>query len=294
MDSPATPHHARLHRRGVILILAAALMWSSAGLFTRAIPVDLWTMQFGRSLTGGLFLLAVVLLQHGRAAPAVFRGIGRVGLAVVPLTAISTLSFLSAMKLTSVAQVMIIYATQPFVSAAVARVWLGEPMGRRTIVASLVAMVGVAVTLLGSPWGGPVLGAALAFLMVVTFSFVMVLARGRHEISMTALNSLGCLLCALACWPLARVAALTSYDTGMLVLFGCVTVGFGLVVLMEGARHVPAGEASLLMTADVPLSPLWVWLAFGEQPGAAASVGGAVVIGAMLWQIAGGRAVAAP
>ena len=289
MDSPATPDRARLHRRGAILIVAAALLWSCAGLFMRAIPVDLWTLLAGRSLAGGLFLLAAVVVRHGRAAAAVFGGIGLAGLAVVPVAALSMVCFVSAMKLTSVAQVMIVYATQPFASAAVAWVWLGEPMGRRTILASLVAMAGVAITLLGAPWGGPVLGAALAFLMVFTFAFVMVLARGRHEISMTAVNSLACLLCAACCLPLAQPALLTPHNAAMLALFGCVTIGLGFILLMEGARHVPAGEASLLSTADVPLSPLWVWLVFGEQPGAAALIGGGVVIGAMLWQIAGGR-----
>ena len=287
MSATSSTDSARLHRRGVLLILAAALLWSAAGFFSRAIPVDLWTMQAGRAMSGGLLLLLIALWQHGRATPRVFAAIGWIGLAVVPLAAAGMVSFIAALKFATVAQVMIVYATQPFVSAAQALVLLGEPMGRRTVIASAAAVAGVAISVAGGPQGGNLIGVALAFLMVFTFGFVMVLARGRHEISMTAVNCLAALLCVAVCWPLAQAAPLGWQTIALLALFGASTLGLGMFLLMAGARHVPSGEASLLALLDVPLSPLWVWLAFGEQAGAASMVGGAIVLGALVWQIAG-------
>lgn len=276
---------ARLHRRGVFLILAAALLWSVAGLFSRVIPADLWTMQFGRSLAGGVFLLAVTLALHGRATARVFHNIGGLGLAAVPVLALSMLCFIAALKTTSVAQVMIIYATQPFVSAAIAWVLLREPMGRGAMIASAAALLGIAVTFYGASWDGPVMGSLLALLMVVTFGFVLVLARGRRDISMNALTCAACLLCAAACWPLSQTASLTWGDAAMLALFGFLTVGLGMTLLMIGAKDVPAGEASLFSAMDVPLSPLWVWLALGERPSQATLIGGAVVLAALFWHL---------
>lgn len=288
MISPTPIDLSRLRRRGIALIIASALLWSVSGLFTRAIPADLWTMQFGRSLAGGLFLLALALGQNGRATARLFFGVGWLGLAAVPVLALSMICFIAAMRTTTVAQVMIVYATQPFASAAVAWLLLREPMGRRTMIASLAALAGVALTFTGASGGGQWLGSLLALLMVATFSFVLVLARSRHEISMTALNCLACLACAAFCWPLSKTRGLSTENILLLAAFGVLTIGLGLALLMQGARHVPAGEASLFSTTDVPLSPLWVWLVYGEQPTFWTLVGGAVVISALLWQLSGG------
>jgi drug/metabolite transporter (DMT)-like permease len=55
---------------------------------------------------------------------------------------------------------------------------------------------------------------------------------------------------------------------------------------MEGAKHIPAAEAGLISMLDVVLGPLWVLLAFGEKPGPMAVVGGALVMAALIWQLA--------
>ena len=55
---------------------------------------------------------------------------------------------------------------------------------------------------------------------------------------------------------------------------------------MEGAKHIPAAEAGLISMLDVVLGPLWVFLAFGERPGRSAIIGGALVLGALVWRLA--------
>jgi drug/metabolite transporter (DMT)-like permease len=34
---------------------------------------------------------------------------------------------------------------------------------------------------------------------------------------------------------------------------------------------------------DIVLGPLWVWLAFGENPGTAALLGGGLILAAVVW-----------
>jgi drug/metabolite transporter (DMT)-like permease len=41
---------------------------------------------------------------------------------------------------------------------------------------------------------------------------------------------------------------------------------------------IPAAEAALLTALDVPLAPLWVWLAFGETPSPYTMAGGTIVL----------------
>jgi drug/metabolite transporter (DMT)-like permease len=58
------------------------------------------------------------------------------------------------------------------------------------------------------------------------------------------------------------------------------------VLFMEGAKLIPSAEAGLISLLDVVLGPIWVFLAFGENPGLAALIGGAIVLGAALWRMA--------
>ena len=55
------------------------------------------------------------------------------------------IAYVAALKLTTVANVVIVYATVPFVAAALAWLWMGEAFRRRTLIASVVALLGVAI-----------------------------------------------------------------------------------------------------------------------------------------------------
>ena len=102
---------------GVTLVVLSAFAFSTAGFFTRLIDTDVWTMLFWRGLFGGLFLFAMLAWrQQGRVVQAV-RDIGRDGLLIALCSAMATVCFLNALRLSSVADVLVIDATIPFVTA---------------------------------------------------------------------------------------------------------------------------------------------------------------------------------
>ena len=73
---------------------------------------------------------------------------------------------------------------------------------------------------------------------------------------------------------------------GVLFVFGLTTIGLAFVLFMEGAKFIPSAEAGLISLLDVVLGPIWVFLAFGENPGAATVLGGVIVLGAAVWRMA--------
>jgi drug/metabolite transporter (DMT)-like permease len=72
----------------------------------------------------------------------------------------------------------------------------------------------------------------------------------------------------------------------MLALFGASQSALGLTLFSFGSRMVPAAEATLLTALDVPLAPLWVWLAFSEVPSFYTLLGGAIVLAAVFGHVA--------
>jgi drug/metabolite transporter (DMT)-like permease len=275
------PDHAPTVR-GSLLVAASAVAFSTAGLFTRLIAADSWTMLFWRGLFGGAFILAGILwIERGRTIAA-FAGMGRAGLLAATCSTVSTICFILALRHTTVAAVTIIYATAPFLAAAIAWAWLRERPARRTLTASLLALVGVLVMAGGNGSGGEAFGNALALVMTCLMALMMVVVHRHRRVSMLPGACLSALACAVLMAPLAHPGSVSAAEFGLLALFGISQFGLGLFLLVLGGRHVTGPRASLLSNLELPLAPLWVWLAFDESPTVVALIGGAVVAAAVL------------
>jgi drug/metabolite transporter (DMT)-like permease len=68
---------------------------------------------------------------------------------------------------------------------------------------------------------------------------------------------------------------------GVLFAFGVFEMGLGLVLFTAGAQRVPPVEAAMIAILESILSPFWVWIFLGENPGLRTILGGAVVIAAV-------------
>ena len=271
---------------GVTLVALAGVLWSTGGLFVRALEaLDLWTMLAWRSLFAALALTVVVLFRHRGRTFGALRALGRPGLIAIPIALVSMTSFVVSVTLTTVANVMIVYATVPFIAAGIGFLWNGERPSRRMLLASVVAFLGVAIMAGASASLDDLLGNAVALLMTATFATQLVMARRYPTLEMAPVNGGGAALCALLFFPFASTVIPDPQQLVTLALFGIATTAGAYVLFLVGGRYIPSGEAGLIGMLDVVLAPLWVWLLFNERPGTAALIGGAVVMAAVLWYL---------
>lgn len=267
---------------GTMLLLASAVAYSTAGFFTRLIPVDAWTLLFWRGLFGGGFLAIVVAVQQrGRLWPAI-RATGVEGVLVAVCSAVATVCFLNAMRLTSVADVMVIDAAIPFVTAAMAWLIVRERESVWMLGATAAAFAGMAVMAGAAVMQGHVLGDVLAFVMATLMALVIVLIRRKRGVNMVPAVCASAFLCSLIVWPFASPLQVDAREFGLLALFGVSQFGLGLLLLAYGTPLVSATRGALLGVLQTPLATLWVWLAFAEQPAVLTLVGGAIVLAAVL------------
>jgi drug/metabolite transporter (DMT)-like permease len=267
---------------GTLLLVASASAYSTAGFFTRLIQVDAWTLLFWRGLFGGAFLaLIVVVQQRGRLWPAI-RAMGIEGVLVAICSALATVCFLNAMRLTSVADVMVIDAAIPFVTAAMAWLILGERESLWTLGATATAFAGMAVMAGPAVVQGRFLGDALAFAMAVLMALVIVLIRRKKGVNMVPAVCASAFLCSLIVWPFATPLQVDAREFGLLALFGVSQFGLGLLLLAFGTPLVSATRGALLGVLQTPLGTLWVWLAFAEQPALLTLIGGGIVLAAVV------------
>jgi drug/metabolite transporter (DMT)-like permease len=264
---------------------ASAVAYSTAGLFTRLVDLDIWTVLFWRGMFAGLFVAAFVLWQSGRGVVAAIRAIGTNGLWIAALSAAATIFFLNALRLTSVAEVAVINATSPLVTGVLARLFIGERGHWTTLAASLVALVGIAVMFNPTVSTGHLTGNLLAVAMTLCLAGMLVMLRGNRNVSMLPATGLSAFLCAFAVWPFANPGTAHGMNLIYLVLFGTFQFGLGLLLLTLGSRLVSATRSSLISRLQLPLAPVWVWLAFGEVPSRATCVGGLIVAAAVLGEM---------
>ncbi len=275
-------------RRGLVLTSAATLIWSTAGIFTRLLGhLDVWTVLAGRAGFGALFMAVAAFLEwrRGRLGPRFGLG-SKLAPLIILLAAIAMSTYIAAIRVTTVADVMVIYSTLPFVTAGLAFILLRERPSARTLVASTIALVGVAVMVGGATGTGRLLGEALSFAMTIGFGLMVVLQRRHPEMSLTSINTLGSLLAAIIAFNLAPPQPVDAADLVILAVFGLATICIAFVMFMDGAKLIPAAESALINMAEAVLGPVWVLIFFGEHPGASALIGGVLVLGAVIWRVA--------
>jgi drug/metabolite transporter (DMT)-like permease len=267
---------------GSLVVALSAIAFSSAGLFTRLISVDVWTMLFWRGLFGGLLISGCIAWQERGGTIRAIAAVGLAGLLTASCSTLGTICFITSLRKTTVADVTIIYATAPFIAAAITWTRTSERPQRATLAASVLALIGV-VAMCGAAFSAEqALGDLLALAMTVLMALMMVVIRENRHVSMLPASALSAFCCAAAVLPLSHPTEVTGTNLGLLALFGTTQFGLGLLLLTTGSRLISATRASLLANLELPFAPLWVWLAFDEVPSRSTVVGGGIVCAAVL------------
>jgi drug/metabolite transporter (DMT)-like permease len=276
------------YRLGIALVVAAAIAWSTAPLFTRLLPHDSWTILFWRGLfASGMIVVLMVVLQ-GRAGLRDLTRIDKNGWLVASLSTLAMIAFIPSLQLTDVSNVAIIIATGPFLAAALAWIWLREIPHLRTMLASIVALGGVMIIVGGARAGSDIFGIALACFMALAIAAMTVMVRRHRNTSMVSAAAMSNVLGSVISIPFASgITGITGFDLLILAMFGCFQVALGLTLFFLGSRLLPSGQAALISTLETPLMPFWIWVAFAEVPTLRVLAGGALVMGAVIADIIG-------
>lgn len=271
---------------GLTLVGMGVVLWSLAGLFVRAIDLDVWDLILWRSIFACLCPLAIAFVPVGARRADGFGldlGFGWHGCLAAALSATAMFCYVAALTLTTVANVLIIYATLPLATAVLGWLLYREATSRRLLAASAISMVGILVVA-GTALGGPDLaGNVLALAMTASFGALLVVTRRHGGLNIVHVNALGAALCAAAALPFSS-GQLPALDALVLTfLLALLTTTLAFLLFLAGGRYIASSESALVALLDVVLGPLWVWLAFAENPGLGAIAGGLIVVASVVW-----------
>ena len=260
---------------GISFVLVSALVFSSAGLFVKGVSADSWVILFWRGLFAALF--TIVYVSWRGTLSTEFRGMGWPGIAAGVVGASGTIAFIPSFKYTSIANVSLIYAVAPFVSAAVAWFWMKEKPGKTVLLASLGALFGVLLIVSGSLAKISLRGDLLALWMTLAMAVYVCIYR-RYPLTPSAGPAV---LLSLLLVPIGFAFG-DPFSAPIAEIF--IMGSFGLVfsiasiTLAEGARRLPASETALLSALETPLAPVWAFWLFSEYPAMTTIIGGSIIL----------------
>ncbi len=273
------------YRFGVILILLAGVFLSSAGIIVRQIETtDSWLILFYRSVSFVVTLLIFNIWNYRGRILKPFLEIGGLGVLTAVALACSFTTFLFAIILTTVANVVFILSAGPFFAALLGWIFLKEKVFKVTWIFLVIASGGIALMFFGDLAQGQMLGNLMALGAAASFAVAIVAMRKAGGVDMMPATCLAGVFAALVAAVMAEGFSLSVNDLLLSCLFGSAQIGIGFTLITLGTRSVPSVEVPLLVLTDTVLAPIWVWLLIGETPASLALLGGVAVLIAVLGQ----------
>ncbi|KLN61824.1 hypothetical protein WH96_05920 [Kiloniella spongiae] len=268
------------NKRGVFLVIMSAVLFSMAGIFTKSIQVETWSIIAWRGIFAALFLFVWIIYKRNFTRS--FVKMGASGISVAIIGALGSVAFLSAFKLTSVANVSLIYAAAPLLAAIIAWIWLKEKITRPVAWGCFGAISGVLIVVSGSIGSLNIEGDLLALAMTFSLALIMVIYRRYPNTPSAGPTALSSLLLVPVCFYAGNPLSIDLSEIIPLALFGLL-FSIAAISLTEGAKLIPSGRAALLSSLETPIAPLLAWLILAELPTLQAIIGGIVIMVAVIY-----------
>jgi drug/metabolite transporter (DMT)-like permease len=263
-------------RPGALLVLGAAVLWSTGGVAIKAVAEAPLKVAFYRSAFAAIALLFVLRPRLPR--------LGLPFLAGLVSYALCLTTFVVATKWTTAANAIFLQYSGVIWVLLLSPIVLKEPLSARDGIAIAVAFAGMALFFVDKLRVGGA-GDLVALSSGIFWAGLVLSLRRERNGGAEAVVTYGNVLTAVALLPfLAGHLSLSPRSALLLLFLGVVQLAAAYVLFVRGLKTVTATQASLIGMAEPVLNPVWVFLAIGERPSGSAMVGGAIVLGAIAWR----------
>src|SRR5947208_9559146 len=197
----------------LLLVLGAAILWSTGGLFIKATHLSAFELSFGRSLLGAV-TIAILTRREGF-------GLNRVSALTSILYAALLILFVLATKLTTAANAIFLQYTAPVYVLLLEPLFYKEKFRMRNLATVGACVVGMSLFFVGKLRPEDVSGNLLALASGICFALFFLLMRHSkaRDVNRASATIYGNLLAVLVCAP-AFVGAIRRGISA--VDFGCV------------------------------------------------------------------------
>lgn len=277
------------HRQAVMLMIACTMMWSIAGVVTRHLAqAKSFEVTFWRSFFTLISLLVILPSIHGKSLLPKFKQGGRYLWISGVCWSVMFTAFMTALTMTSVANVLITLSLGPMLTALFARVFIGHKLPARTIIAIVVAGLGIAYMYAAQinlsdmkQLAGMLVALGVPIAAAVNWTLVQHSQAQGHDVDLVPAVMVGAFISSLVTFPLSMPFQATGHDVALLALLGLVQLAIPCALAVVCARYLKAPEVSLLALLEIIFGITLAWVGANEKPGLPVLLGGSLVLGAL-------------
>jgi drug/metabolite transporter (DMT)-like permease len=256
--------------RHVLLLLAAAILWSLGGVLIKCIE---WSPI---AIAGSRSLIAIIVI--GLVMPGVFKKISWSTLPGAVAYAGTVILFVVATKLTSAANAIFLQYTAPVYIAIISPWILHERTKPLDWLLIFVALCGVALFFVDQLSLAGISGVIAALGSGMSFAWLTVFMRRQRSESPEAIVLLGNLLTSLCGLPWMFPLANIERNGIWILLLGILQLAIPYLLYSRAIKHIRALDAAIISIIEPILNPIWVILIRGEHASFWSIIGGTIVL----------------
>ncbi|MCQ5122084.1 DMT family transporter [Massilicoli timonensis] len=259
--------------KGNALIFITAFFWSLGGLLYRMVDLN------AVLIAGVTCMIAYVIM-------GIYRKSMRISLTKTAALAgfcscMTNITFILANQMTSAANAIVLqYASPIFCLLYECLYYRRRPAWKQMAVIGM-AFGGLILFFFGKLDQGAMLGNLFAIISGIFFGGVFFLNTLPQARPSDSTQFAYLLQIAISLPLLGQLSSLNQEGMLGLALIGVLQMGFAGITFAIGIRHTDSISANLIGILETIMSPLWVFLAYGEVPGTYAFLGAAVLLGAV-------------
>ena len=262
-------------RSGPLFITSAAILWSFAGVCVKLIPWSGFSISCFRSI-----LAALVIAIYMKKPKIVFSRNHLIGALAMVTTGVL---FMLSNKLTTAANAIVLHYTAPLFVLLYTSFSERRRPGRADLLMCFFVLGGCVLAFADRMDAGALLGNVLAVLSGLAYSVEFIINRKPGTDSIQSIFQ-GSLLGAVVFLPFLLTEPNFTFSPlpiGIALFQGLFQYGLSHVMFGIGIKRTDQISASLLVTVEPILNPVWVFLFLGEAPGPLALAGFAVTVTAV-------------
>jgi drug/metabolite transporter (DMT)-like permease len=277
---------------GRIPMLLCVLCWSTSGLFIKFIG---WHPMVIAGLRSGIAAVFMLLVRRGSlfagASPGALTGKtskGVPGMILLLAAAFSSagtkILYVTANKLTSPANAILLHHSAPVWAAFLGWFLIGERPGKRQWVSLVFVCAGLLLFFINSLNRGSLAGDGAALAAGLCFGAGMVFLRMNREGSPALCLFLShCIPFVLGLpFIISHPPVFTPASAAAILFLGIVQVGAASLLYAYSIKRLRAIDAVFIDQLEPVLNPVWVFIFSGEVPAPLSMLGGIIIIGAVL------------
>ena len=270
---------------GPLLIFLGACCLSFGGLIVKSFEgATLWQILFWRQFFFVIVVFLFLILVYKKDIfKAVYKS-GFPGLIGGIILGIGFSSYVFAMYKTTVANTNFIIQTQTIFLAIFGYFFLKEKISKITLASIILAISGLIIMLGNNLSPGQMSGNIVAFIMPITFAFLILIVRKYPDVDMVPLQLTAGLVAMLIGYIVSNKITISLNDLVLAFLAGSFQIGLGFIFITIGAKKTLSAMVGIIMLTEAVLGPFWAWLFINENPPLSVIFGGIIIIFAVFLQ----------